>query len=196
MNVNSLNNAQNFSALKNLQENSKGTNQNFEKQKSNFDTQKSEPAKQMVNAQTALANYTSPKVNLAFKGNFVYSLEPEYTFDEIGNVKSITCWNENGEKTVTTLDYDQFGNEIKTIKRYDQFGNEITSTNNTINDDKESVTTDESDITSMIDLNDYEEIDTNTYNPLEYYEQASTVNTNDDKNYNILNNEDNPFGQI
>ncbi len=64
MNINGVNSVQNFSVLKNNKENNSVTNPNLEMEKTD-----EMPKKQMVDAQTALASYKMPKVNMSFKGN-------------------------------------------------------------------------------------------------------------------------------
>ena len=74
MNINSLNNVQDFSVLKNNKTDNTATNPNSEFVKN----QKEERQKQTLDAKTALANYTLPKRKMSFKGN----LQQEEMSDE------------------------------------------------------------------------------------------------------------------
>ena len=77
MNINSLNSAQNFGVLADYKKYNTVTNPNLKAQ------EKIEiPAKQMVNAQTALVNYTMPKVNMSFKGSPLQELQESFYNDE------------------------------------------------------------------------------------------------------------------
>ena len=82
MHINSLNSIQNFSVSKNNKTNNAVTNPNFEGQQNNCSMQKTEPTKQMVNAQTALGSYTMPKVNMSFKGSPLQELQESFYNDE------------------------------------------------------------------------------------------------------------------
>ena len=74
MNVNDINSVQNYTILNDSEKNKTVTKPSLDKQ-----TKTIEHSKQMVNAQTALASYTMPKVNMSFKGKTNDKMSDEKT---------------------------------------------------------------------------------------------------------------------
>ncbi len=83
MNINSINNVQNFSLLKHLKSDSTIKNPNL-----TADEMYEPKQKQMVDAQTALASHTIPKINMSFKGSMPESPK-EMTDEEFEKFKEI-----------------------------------------------------------------------------------------------------------